>query len=297
MDKHELLKLVEDGLTQQEIADKYDRPKTTVVYWLKKYELKTTTKRRGTSIVWTISKDDLVDIVKGSDSFAEILRKLGYDKHLASTLYTPLKKRLKEDDIDITHIRLGVNSNKGRVFKTTTRKHTKESFLKLLETCDRLHSDLKKKFITFDIIPHDCCAICKQSRVWNNKPLTLQLDHIDGNSKHNLPSNLRFICPNCHTQTETFCIGNRTIKDKNTCDTCDIEISGKAECCQKCASKVVGESQRKFNPTKEELYKLVCEDKLTFTKLGDIYNVSDNAVRKRCLRFGIDPKTRKLLPA
>lgn len=42
------------------------------------------------------------------------------------------------------------------------------------------------------------------ANVWNGKPLMLQLDHIDGNHQNHVISNLRFICPNCHSQTETF---------------------------------------------------------------------------------------------
>lgn len=46
------------------------------------------------------------------------------------------------------------------------------------------------------------CEQCGLSTTWNSKPLTLQLDHIDGNSDNNYPSNLRLLCPNCHTQTD-----------------------------------------------------------------------------------------------
>ena len=56
---------------------------------------------------------------------------------------------------------------------------------------------LKEKFGEY-------CFECKQSVIWNNKPLVLQLDHIDGDSDNNYPSNLRLLCPNCHTQTENF---------------------------------------------------------------------------------------------
>lgn len=48
------------------------------------------------------------------------------------------------------------------------------------------------------------CACCGLGNVWNGLPITLQLDHIDGDSDNNFPSNLRLICPNCHTQTATF---------------------------------------------------------------------------------------------
>jgi len=48
------------------------------------------------------------------------------------------------------------------------------------------------------------CEECKQGGIWNNKPLVLQVDHMDGDSDNNYPSNLRLLCPNCHTQTENF---------------------------------------------------------------------------------------------
>ena len=48
------------------------------------------------------------------------------------------------------------------------------------------------------------CSECGQEGSWNNKPLVLQLDHIDGDSDNNFPSNIRLICPNCHSQTENF---------------------------------------------------------------------------------------------
>jgi ribosomal protein L37AE/L43A len=45
-----------------------------------------------------------------------------------------------------------------------------------------------------------CCGINE----WNFKPIILEIDHIDGNSENNAPENLRFICPNCHSQTDTY---------------------------------------------------------------------------------------------
>lgn len=53
------------------------------------------------------------------------------------------------------------------------------------------------------------CEHCTNSGEWNGKPLTLQLDHIDGNSDNNELSNLRILCPNCHTQTDTWCGRNK----------------------------------------------------------------------------------------
>jgi len=47
------------------------------------------------------------------------------------------------------------------------------------------------------------CSSCNNSE-WQNKPIPIELDHIDGNSKDNSLSNLRLLCPNCHAQTPTY---------------------------------------------------------------------------------------------
>ena len=49
------------------------------------------------------------------------------------------------------------------------------------------------------------CGIHK----WNNSTLVLQVDHIDGNPDNNFPSNLRLLCPNCHSLTSTYKGGNK----------------------------------------------------------------------------------------
>jgi predicted nucleic acid-binding Zn ribbon protein len=47
------------------------------------------------------------------------------------------------------------------------------------------------------------CSCCNISE-WNGKSIVLEIDHIDGNFENNRPENLRFICPNCHSQTDTY---------------------------------------------------------------------------------------------
>lgn len=47
------------------------------------------------------------------------------------------------------------------------------------------------------------CSTCGVSD-WNDSPITLIVDHVDGNAGNNAPSNLRLLCPNCNSQTSTF---------------------------------------------------------------------------------------------
>jgi len=54
----------------------------------------------------------------------------------------------------------------------------------------------------------ECCGIIN----WQNKPITLQLHHKDGNSNNNALENLEILCPNCHSQTDNY--GSKNIKNK-----------------------------------------------------------------------------------
>jgi len=47
------------------------------------------------------------------------------------------------------------------------------------------------------------CAECGLSE-WRGKKIVLELEHRDGNSENNSPENLCLICPNCHSQTDTY---------------------------------------------------------------------------------------------
>ena len=48
------------------------------------------------------------------------------------------------------------------------------------------------------------CDECGIGEEWNGKPLGLELDHVNGDSKNNTLKNVRLLCPNCHSQTDTY---------------------------------------------------------------------------------------------
>ena len=66
---------------------------------------------------------------------------------------------------------------------------------------------LRKRILKENILENVCseCGITEH----NKKPIVLQLDHINGKSKDHTLTNLRLLCPNCHSQTDTWCGKNK----------------------------------------------------------------------------------------
>lgn len=133
--------------------------------------------------------------------------------------------------------------------------------------------------------------------VWNGKPLTIQLDHINGIRRDNRLENLRLLCPNCHAQTETFGSKNgKKPKKIYSCSDCGKSISKNAARCVKC--ELWQRDQSNYNrsrspqyiiewPTVEELLKALETD--NYLSLSKKLGVSDNAVRKHLRAAGVDP--------
>ena len=57
----------------------------------------------------------------------------------------------------------------------------------------------------------EICEICGITE-WNGNPLTFQIDHIDGDRTNNHLDNLMVLCPNCHTQTDTY--GSKNVSEE-----------------------------------------------------------------------------------
>ena len=93
---------------------------------------------------------------------------------------------------------------KHHVFDDVIRKRSHESRINnLMENPFELWGyKLRYKHISLE--QQNKCLICGTSE-WMGVPLILHLDHIDGNRANNCRENLRLLCPNCHSQTETYC--------------------------------------------------------------------------------------------
>lgn len=102
------------------------------------------------------------------------------------------------------------------------------------------------------------------------------------------------LCPNCHTQTDNY--GTKNIKRHNYCADCGREIALTSTWCPQCAAKHnrACKVKKEDRPTKEELLKLI--KKLPFTRIGDMYGVRDNTIRKWCKALGL-PHTKTELKA
>jgi hypothetical protein len=98
---------------------------------------------------------------------------------------------------------LGVSLPDGRV--VIARERSRARALELLVKGSRRirGARLTWAILCIGLYPY-VCSECGQLPEWNGKPLVLQVDHINGDPTDNRPENLRFLCPNCHTQTDTF---------------------------------------------------------------------------------------------
>lgn len=212
----------------------------------------------------------LEKIVEESKSLNDILRKLNKSSSDSSIKW--LKNLLCEYDIDfqssIKHSMKEKMDLKDALVENSPYK-TSYNLLK------RLVEEGYKKYEC------ECCGIDS----WNGKEISLQLHHINGNHSDNRIENLQVLCPNCHSQTENF--GNK--KEKNKCLDCGAEILRKSTYCKKCAPKHNLKNKGKC-PSKVILEDLIFNE--TFTEIGKKYGVSDKAVSKWCVKYGL-PSTKK----
>lgn len=228
--------------------------------------------RKRTSIIWSISKEELEKVVLNSGSLSEILKHFGlYNK--GGNVRT-LKKRLEEEEIDYSHIPLGPDSNKGR-------KIPKKAFpLKkvMVENSTYSRGSLKRRLLKDGILKNECSE-CGQEGEWQGQKLVMVLDHINGISNDHRLENLQMLCPNCNSQTETF--AGKKNKHHYYCKECGEEKKYKlSKLCFECSKKINGQYRRKIKnrPSEEQLLKEIKE--LGYCGTGRKYGVSDNAVRK-----------------
>lgn len=237
--------------------------------------------RPKTSALSTISKESLQKIANNCCSLQEVLNALGYQKR-SGGIYMRLKSRLEEDDIDLSTLQDNFRNKK----REESCKMVNSDQL-LVENSVHANKMVRRYILRERLIQYKC-HLCQIGSLHNGLPLTLQLDHINGVSNdHRLP-NLRFLCPNCHSQTSNW--GGRNVKRKakqNTCIDCGESISKTSVRCMQCVHKEFKITRTKFNVDPGHLKYMILEKQLAYSTIGKMFGVSYTTVKKHCSALGI----------
>lgn len=145
---------------------------------------------------------------------------------------------------------------------------------KILVKNSNIRSSNLKLILLKEGIKENRCEVCGISE-WQRKPIVCQLHHIDGDNTNNTLENLQILCPNCHSQTDTYCT-SRKKTEKSYCKICGKQISKHANYCNECFH-----IQRRVieRPTLEQLvndYK----ELHSLLQIGRKYGVSSKSIQK-----------------
>ncbi|MEU4624469.1 HNH endonuclease signature motif containing protein [Actinoplanes sp. NPDC023801] len=146
----------------------------------------------------------LAAAAKQSASIAGVLRLLGVRQSGGS--HAHVSRQLKRFHIDTSHF-TGKAHNRGD--RGVWNMPPQERLTQLAEGALRVPGKRLRVALVQIGLPEQC-EKCGCGTSWNGRPLTLHVDHINGNFLDNRPRNLRFLCPNCHSQTATYANSRRT---------------------------------------------------------------------------------------
>ena len=227
---------------------------------------------------WDTSQ--LLNAVRNADSFRQVFVNLGLKPDGG------VRNEVKKRRISTEHFK-GKGWSKDQKI---TRKQVIPDNLLFVKDCKITRGSIKRRIISNNLFDYRCqiCGI----REWLGKRLSLRLDHINGVNNDNRLSNLRFLCPNCDSQSDTFC--GRNVRRKRLDKTSQCILCGKQKSlnihkrCSSCAAKERkprdrSHTRKVVRPSLEELKNLLRDN--SYCEVGRKYGVSDNAIRKWILFY------------
>ncbi|MFJ6656123.1 HNH endonuclease signature motif containing protein [Streptomyces sp. NPDC091377] len=147
---------------------------------------------------WT--KEVLEAAVSASGNMCEVLRRLGVE--VVGGQHTHISRRIRAHGIDTSHFTTAVRTDNMR--ENRRRRTPEEILVEDRSPHAKRTPATRLKRAMRELGVEELCALCGIKAVWLGQPLPLEVDHIDGDWRNNRIENLRLLCPNCHSTTDTY---------------------------------------------------------------------------------------------